>query len=118
MKHLPNANDATGSHLIADTAITPEQWREGMKLSVAQTDQLMGKVAAKMEVRCTTFDYAKQIELWSDDDLKARFRSLSEAKRHAVVFQKRNPGAYVKVVEIKRKVHEFSMKEAPRGQPK
>lgn len=81
-----------------------------MKLSAAETERLSEKIAQKVNVLCVTFDYRKEFELWADGDLKARFRGLADAKRNATTFQKRNPSSKVKVVEIKKKVHEFHVK--------
>ena len=72
-----------------------------MKLSADQTNRLLGKVAGKFEVGCTTFEYAKTFEF-----------HVGKAKRYASAYQKLHPGSYVTVIEVKKKVHEFHVKRA------
>ena len=81
-----------------------------MILSPSEINRLQGKVAENIEVGCTTFDYAKTIEFQVDEEVKRRFRNVAEAKKHAAAFQKLNPGSYVTVIELKKKVHEFNVK--------
>ena len=78
-----------------------------MRLSAPETSRINQKLEGKRQVACTTFDYAKTIELYANKEIKGRFRTLQDAKGHAVVFQRRNPDMYVKVVVLKKTVHEF-----------
>ena len=84
-----------------------------MQLSASQAERLNEQLAAKREVRCTTFDFAKTIEVLVNGGKRAYPMNLTSAKHYASEYLKLHPGDEVKVVEIKKKVHEFYIKERP-----
>ena len=84
-----------------------------MNLSFAETARINKKLAPKREVRCTTFDYCKTISVFIDGKAHASqwHNNLSGAKKFAAEYQKIHPDQHVKVVETKKKVHEFHIAE-------
>jgi hypothetical protein len=82
-----------------------------MKLSSDETARINKDLEKKRTTTCLTIDIAKQIELHVNGEIRARFRSLAEAKRSADVFLRRNPDMVVSVHEIKAKIHEFGIRE-------
>ena len=82
-----------------------------MKLTESEAARINDKLAKVRKVTCMTFDYAKTFELWENNGMKVRYRSLAEAKRNAAAFKKRNPERDIRVIEVKKRVHEFNVRE-------
>jgi hypothetical protein len=66
----------------------------------------------KPEIRFTTFDYAKTIEIWTGQTIPTIratgiYHNLSHARRAAEAYISHNPNAFCKIKEIKLKVHEY-----------